>query len=697
MSKASKSRPCPALGRPISSADCGEQRQSRLACPAECGHNPFTPENYSRLLEIEDQLDSKTSGRMVKLAPDPHALERTINRLQREGNHALHAFFVWHFFFEKDANGQTFAQRWEQAGLKELKNDERVLLSGKTQMRIALIEVHRVLGDSNVEAVDLLSPDPVPAIFQDRSLARTACRFSTLLAWVYPLPHFWRLSGTAEHIPDFAQLSAPEIVREIVRHLGGPIEELPMRRWLAEHFAKFHDSLVATSLSRRRLMFAGMDAKWGKAVYELRAPFAPCRNRLDELATVHPDDLSDPECDEGFAEARVWFDEASPGAQSVPSSGKPVLGRVLLGQSLWRLEAMGAERLARLRAQFEGHMGADIKFQRERLDDLAARLSAKEPAADESLVPPSLLEDPSRIVMTSSRSPAPPGNLSPEEFEQAWFDEANKAFLDNHVPALGNRTPREAARDPSSRPKLVEMMKERVRSCDEENLRTGRSDDINWMLKELGLNELIFEPPPWRPSPAPIENHDDLEEPGSGDIADPNRPPAPRLPANALTFEEASMRFEKAVTAFDTFAEAQKELAASGSTLLGDADELTEALLSEDDFSLAIPILTHAWFSLVPMGCRAPELDLDAMAKAFEVNLRQLEKRLRGGTQKHLESWLKDSAQPELMLVLTTVLIQSAVAAPKDIRGAVEAQPIVLALLKTIVEELDTVLRPESG
>lgn len=307
MSKSSKQRPCPALGRDISPADCGEQRQSRLACPADCPHNPFGPANYSQLLEIEDRLDTKSLERLIALAPDRAALQNDMAAARRRGLHATHAFFVWNLFFAEDANQTNFARRWEQAGLAELKNDERVLWRAKMQMRIVLLEVHKVFAGGRVEAVDLLSANPVPMILQDRSLAGMASRFSTFLTWVFPLPHYWRLSGTAATIPDVAQFSPPEIVREIVRHLGGPLTEAEIRRWLAEHFPRFDAALQAVSRLRRRQMLTGMDAKWGKAVYELRAPFAQCRKRLDALADVEPDDLSDQEQDEGFVEAREWF------------------------------------------------------------------------------------------------------------------------------------------------------------------------------------------------------------------------------------------------------------------------------------------------------------------------------------------------------------------------------------------------------
>lgn len=696
MSKSSKWRACPALGRDISSAECGEQRQSRLRCPDDCVNNLFNPANYSRLLEIEDQLDAKTFERMRVTTPDPDSMHKKFSQVERQGDVALHAFFSWHYFFEKDSQGRTFGQRWEQDGLNGLKNDERVLWRGKMQTQIALIEIHRVLEDGFLEGVDLLSPQPAPMTFLDRSHAAVACRFSTALGWIYPLPHFWRLGGTALVIPDLAQFTAGQIVREIVGHLGGPLQENEMRRWLAEHFEQFNKSLTATSLLRRRQMFSAMDAKWGKAVYELRAPFAQCRDRLDELAAVNPDNLSDSERDDGFAEARVWFDKSPAADKFEVSGGKTVLGRVLLGQSLWRLETFGAEKLARLRSQFEDCLGDSVRFQGERVDDFAARLAAKDPHAEESLVPPRLLEDPSQIVMTSSLRPRLPSDGSPEEIEQRWTRETDKAFLDDKVPALNHRTPREAARDAALRPKLVQLMKQRVRSRDEENLKSGRNDDINWMLKELDLNELIFDPPPWRPPPSePDFEDEDLDRADAREIVDMDRPPTPPLPSQPLTFEEVCGRYEKAVEAFDSFADAENELIASGSTLLEDADELTLKLLSDDEFSITIPLLAHTWFTFVPIGCRAPELNFKAMEKAFESNLRQIETRLRTGTQKQFESWLMNSPQPNMILMLASTLMQAAASGQKELRTSIEAQPVIMALLKTIVEELDAVLRPQ--
>jgi len=698
MSKLSKYRTCPALGREISSADCGEQRHSRLACPADCPHNPFAPANYSQLLEIEDRLDAKTLDRLMALPPERSS--RLKDAAATQGNiAATNAFFVWNIFFERNADNATFAQCWEKAGWMGLKNDERVLLRAKMQMRVALLETHRVFADGHVEGVELelLSSEPVPVIVRDRGLAGMAARFSTILTWLYPLPHFWRLCGTGTPIRDMAQFSAPEIIREIVHHLGGPATESDMRRWLAEHFMHFHDALQVTERLRHRQMFARMDAKYGKAVYELRALFAQCCKQLDTLPMVTQEDLSPEERKEGFVEARVWFDAQPQSKLLTTPDGRMVLGRVLLGQSVWRLEAFGAEKFARLRRQFEERLGERVRFRAERVDDLGARLDAGQPAVEESLAPPRLLENPAQLIIASSRVPARPPGLSLEDAGEELCRAAERMFLDERVPALDHRTPREAARDPALRPKLIHLMKQRVRSLDERNLRDGRdpkSNDITGWLRELELDEIIFDPPPWRPPPAQMLEEEELD---TDDFdrpiePDPNRPPAPPLPAAPLEIDEAARRLENALDMFATAAEAEHELYASGATYLDDIERFTLDRLAEDDFCFAIPFLLQVWFALVPRGCRAPQINYQKLENTFMSNLRELELCTQARTPKKLEAFFQTGPQPNFMLLLLSGFLHAVTKAPAKFQPKLEAQPCILALLKSVVQELDAAL-----
>lgn len=697
MSKTSKNRACPAVGREISVSECVAHRHSSYACPAECPHNPFAPANYSRFLELEGKLDRQSMDYLMEHATDRPAMEKALHQAHSHPSlHAMHAWYEWNLFFAPGADGLTCCQRWETAGFPELKSDQRVLLHAKMKTRMALLEIHRVLDGERVEAVDLLAPDAPPMRFQDRGLAGMAVRFASVLTWIYPLPHFWRLSGTAAVIPEMSQFSPEEIVMEIVRHLGGPATADGARRWLAENFLRFDDALQATSRARRMRMFAGMDAKFGKAVYELQAPFAECRTRLDQLSDVEPDDLSDAERQEGFAEARVWFTESVALKQVVPPGGRAVFGRVLLGQAHWRLEAFGGERFAQLRRQFEAHLSQRVRFTGERLDDLGARMAVKEPAVNESLVPPRLLEEPQKILLASSRVPPLPPGLSREEAELELMRAADRAFLDDDIPALDNKTPREAARDPALRPRLIRLLKQRVQAHDERNRQTGRTDDINWLLRELGADEIIFDPPPWRPPPPDQAGKDEL--PDEEDFAtepepNPNLPPAPPLPATPLSIKEAAKRLDAAMNAFDTAAEAEAAIFESGATLIDDADELTMDVLSDDEFSFSLTFLMQAWFALVPPGCRPPKIHFPGLASAFDRNCRDLEEAMRAGSADQLVNYAKTSCQPELLLLLTNEILHSGMNAPKKIRPNAESLGVMLALVKAVVEELDAALR----
>lgn len=643
-------------------------------------------------------MDHKCLDYLLEHTPDRAGMEKALQKVTNHPSaHALHSWCSWQIFFAPDADGRTCCQRWEKAGFPGLKGDQQLLLRGKMQTRIALLEIHRVLDGEQVEAVDLLSPGAPPMRFQDRSLASMAVRFACALTWIYPLPHYWRLSGTAVLLPEMAQFSAEEIVMEIVRHVGGPTEVEALRRWLAENLVRFDDALQATDRMRRMRMIAGLDARFGKAVYELRAPFATCRQRLDEVPDVELDDLSDAERQEGFAEARVWFTELLAAKKAVPTGGRAVLGRVLLGQSHWRLEAFGGEGFADLRRRFEQCLGDLVKMTGERIDNLGASLAAKEPAVNESIVPPRLLEDPEQILMASSRMPLSASGQSPEQTKLDLELAADRAFLDDQVPALDDKTPREAAADPALRPRLIRLLKQRVRHQDERNLASGRTDDLNWMLRELGTTEILFDPPPWRPPPpAPGRDDDSPDDDFFASEADPNLPPAPPLPGKPLSLEAAARRLEAGMEASETAAEAEATLHASGLTLIEDAGELTEGLLSDEEFSWAVPFLLQVGFVLVPPGHRAPPLDFDDLEQAFRESLSDLEVAMRAGSPKQLQEFPQRSAQPNLLLLLMNEILQSGADAPKKLRPSPVAQTVTLALVRAAVDALSDALQRRS-
>ena len=709
MSKSGKRRMCPAAGREISSAECGEGRGSRFTCPAHCGFSPLAPANYSQLLELEEELDRLSLARLDEDSADRPELAGEMRRTTRSRSpHALHAQIVWRFLFQTDANGRTCAQRWEQAGFPGLKNDTRVLMRAKMKLRVALLEVHRVLDDEQVEVVDLLETQPRPFIVQDRGFASSAARFATGLTWTYPLPHYQRMFGSAILLPEISGFDPEEIVREIARHLGGPVEEQPLRRWLAEHFERFNEALTAVGLERRRMMFANIDAKFGKAVYELKAPFATCCEALDGEPDVDVDDLNDGEQREGFADARVWFanhEDADLARRPTPD-GQAILGRVLLGQSHWRLEAMGAEKLAVLRRRFERHMGGQVRFSGERLDDFGKTLAEKDPRPDLSLVPPRLLENPNKILLSTSRLPKPLTPRSTAEMEMDAVAAMDLEFLNHAVPALDGRTPREAARDPKLRPKLIRLMKDRVRQCDERNLDNGSNHDTNWMLRELGLNEILFDPPPagrvpitFRPGDpstewedGEFEGYDDDdggEDESVAQVMDPALPCAPPLPNRPFTAKEVETRLRAVVEGYELAADATSELQAEGCTLLADVDEVTVDLVDDDSYTLLIPLLLQIWRAFVPAGTRGFNVPRATLRDAILREATALTNALKQQTPAAVDRYLNGGAQPVLAQMIFGQMLSLSETMPRKSRPSPEKQAIIGAVLRAAIEEVD--------
>jgi hypothetical protein len=93
------------------------------------------------------------------------------------------------------------------------------------------------------------------------------------------------------------------------------------------------------------------------------------------------------------------------------------------------------------------------------------------------------------------RRPARPrarreGEVPPEaaaEIVQAFYERHYGGWLDEPLPALRGRTPRQAAGLKSARPKLIALLKEMENLSARERLDGRPAYDFEWMWGELGL------------------------------------------------------------------------------------------------------------------------------------------------------------------------------------------------------------------
>ncbi len=78
-----------------------------------------------------------------------------------------------------------------------------------------------------------------------------------------------------------------------------------------------------------------------------------------------------------------------------------------------------------------------------------------------------------------------------EKFMIQFYEKHYQKFLDDKIPAIDDMTPREAMNDPDMRPRLIELMKGHVRNIDSTAKKKGINLNIDWVLEELGLDELL--------------------------------------------------------------------------------------------------------------------------------------------------------------------------------------------------------------
>jgi len=684
-------RECPAAGRPIEAFECAAGRHTTYACPESCPFNVFAPTNYQKVQAIEHSADEKNLAWVSEHAADPAQFEADMRRLV--GDRPSSTFFhrlAWHGVYRVGPGGDTCLGEWAKAGFPSLGADERILMRCRMRLQPAMLEVHCVLDDQRVEVVDLLDPERGSFVIMDGGFARQVVRFEVYAGHSFPLPHYTRLLGTCVLVPNFHPLPPEEVIHEIIRHLGGPGDNSARRVWLAEHYEQFDKALEAVALARRWAMFDALDGQFGKAVYALAQPAAECKQQLATVSEIADDPLTEAERQEGFTEGRVWFAGSADKEKQQIGEGA-VIGRILLGPTHWRLEALGADRLARLREHFEQLMRQRVTFSGERRDDLGTRLRMNEPKFDPALVPPTLLRDAPKVLVTTSRVKAPPGTVPDDAAAAGVIYNRQQGILDEPIPALENKTPRAAASDPALRPELLRWMKFWISETDRRNLETGRNDDTNWMVRELGLTEILFEPPPPRPPqpPAPqLTDEDEDNLPPYLTLPDP-----PALPDRPWSKAEANKLMNRAIKTFSPVSDAADYFSELQYPLFPDLDDLLGSALKDEEITCLFQAASWIVLCFAPRGKRPPEYDPEDLQK----NLSRQVAQVAGWSDTKLDAefseWLERSRQPGLLTLGLALTLDWLAAAPPELQAREGAKALIIAALGAVVDTLDEAAR----
>lgn len=267
------------------------------------------------------------------------------------------------------------------------------------------------------------------------------------------------------------------------RHAGGGI-----KRWLADHYGTCSDLVFTLADRGVRRTFRTMDVHRCCAVYALRVPVESIRAVIESKPDFRRDEVEGSNEEVSEQECFAWLrrgeskklEDLMPGIMRSRDErdGVGTVGHVYLTPTHMRVEAFSKKKYAFAKRMVKKYFGASLRLEGESVVDLAKQ---------------ALGSDDRRLPLAAPE-PVRGHSLSLEEerrFMEDFYRRTYERFLDDTIPMLGGMTPRHAARDPAMRPRLLELMKYHLHGLDDMDKSRGVKVDIGWVLKELGLGELL--------------------------------------------------------------------------------------------------------------------------------------------------------------------------------------------------------------
>ena len=188
------------------------------------------------------------------------------------------------------------------------------------------------------------------------------------------------------------------------------------------------------------------------------------RAALGHAADIEPDDAT-PESRDDTARY-TWLERP----RQDDDEGIRILGSVVLEGTSLRVETMSMTRARRAQEYFAGLAGETaLRFKAIQVKSMAAMLRSAQadPHPPEPEIDPAVAAD----------------------FERTFYEQHYREWLDLPVPALGHRTPREAARVTRLRAKLLALV-EGIENQASRQRKEGRGFDTGYLRTELGLKDI---------------------------------------------------------------------------------------------------------------------------------------------------------------------------------------------------------------
>jgi hypothetical protein len=392
-----------------------------------------------------------------------------------QGDYAFHMWFFFDFVLE---DGRTLAERFlEQEGAR-LGAGEREYLARMRPTHVRLYEVAEVKREEGLRLVDVWTDERLWV--RERAGTRQLVRWDLLAARTMP-------GAAGDLVMDGPLLLFPATEKEEIlaglrrahRTYARRVPDADVGSFFKQAGDLFHRlwlDRVALRPAPALVTPEGDPFVFARAAFDVRDPAA-----LRQALASHPDLAQQ---DDG---SYVWLEGAAASrrrsrrsaadpdevifetrTQRPGRAARRSLGTFVLKGDRLVFETTSRARADRGRGFLEGLVGSAIRFRATRYQDVEQALAEHRGTPRERAEP----------------------DFPPEVVAQLTFD-----FYDRHyrawpgvpLPALGGRTPRQAARLASLRPRLVALLKW-MENASERARRAGRpAYDFGWLWGELGL------------------------------------------------------------------------------------------------------------------------------------------------------------------------------------------------------------------
>ena len=498
---------------------------TEIVCTTDCPHNTFGLNSVSAFRELDANLPNFVLPYLLKQELlSREGLRNAVNTITQVPNDEdrIYIFVIRKLYHERQDDGKTIYEQWQDAGLPGLTHDQRLLLKYKSLRSPTIVEYQRKIDDNYAEFIDLLEPEHGSLRLLDPMfIGHGYPRFTQLFCYVETYPNFIRLSrGEGQLLVN--RVSTPLIDRI---KTAAAAAVLPVTAFLQEHFYECWKWPIEIGQALHREQIANLEAKRCTAVYDIGDHYAEILLRLlrrDDIQQCPPSPLPDTVLFDWVKQGKsADFDMSQESlktfCQNRDGLAIMVIANLTLTADALQVEATSSRKYAFVKERLEKDFGAWIQFKSEEvcdlsrkfldseleeyIDDLAARRDLddydeefddgeEEYYDDEDYEEPFDEEDDADCDDEDEED----GGITPETREQILcqvLDRHYQEFLDMKIPTLQNLTPRQASKDPSLHSALAELMKDHIR----QNGVLARKNeaapyDFNWLLDELDLPEL---------------------------------------------------------------------------------------------------------------------------------------------------------------------------------------------------------------